>query len=55
MSIALNARWMMTTEHELHYDHLLYLREKIFSNIAGTFLFLVDLINKNVFINLSQI
>ncbi|XP_057292759.1 signal transducer and activator of transcription 5B-like [Hydractinia symbiolongicarpus] len=33
MSVALNARWMMTTEHELHYEHLLYLREKISSNV----------------------
>jgi len=34
MSLALNARWMMTSDHELHHDHLMYLREKIFSNVA---------------------
>lgn len=34
MSIALNARWIMTSEYELHQEHRMYLREKIFSNIA---------------------
>jgi len=34
MSVALNARWMMTSDNELHSDHLMYLREKIFSNVA---------------------
>lgn len=33
MSIALNARWMMINEIELHLEHLMFLKEKIYQNI----------------------
>lgn len=33
MSIALNARWMMINETELHLDHLMFLKDKIYQNI----------------------
>ena len=33
MSISLNAKWMMINEHELHLDHLMFLKEKLFQNI----------------------
>lgn len=35
MSEALNARWRLTTERDLRPEHLMYLKEKIFTNIAG--------------------
>ena len=31
MSIALNSRWMLSNESELHFDHLMFLRHKIYS------------------------
>ncbi|XP_065683971.1 signal transducer and activator of transcription 5B isoform X2 [Hydra vulgaris] len=35
MAVALNARWIQTAEYELHSNHLLYLRDRIFSNITS--------------------
>ena len=37
MGIALNARWVMHAEEQLHENHLRYLKQKIFSqaNNAG--------------------
>jgi len=32
MKMALNSRWIMTTEYPLHPEHLQYLKEKLFSN-----------------------
>ena len=37
MSFALNSRWMMTSDTPLHNDHLMYLLEKIFSTVGGSY------------------
>merc|ERR1712226_1667324 len=34
MSIALNSRWMLSNEMQLHHDHLMFLRDKIYSNMG---------------------